>query len=168
MIINMSVTKNVNLALEVLVAQVADAGCGGGDPVSDPIYCKMMSQIRAMLNEYGTIYRYSAEKLPIAEIYGDLVKCAADGEMNYGRLVAIYTLLYVYAEKYKASAVQMRTIRTIFAKFLTKEISPWIRRRGGMNDFLYNRNVCYVVASVVIGVIAVAMIKDVVHWFISK
>lgn len=167
----MAVLKNVNLALEVLVTQVAVAGCGQGEPLCDPVYHKMMRQIKTMLNDHGDVYRYNAEMLPIEEIYDELVRCAADGEMNYGRLVAVYTLLYVYAEKYKGSTKQLKIIRNSFTRFLTKEVSPWIRRRGGMNDFLYNqynRNVCYVAASVVIGVIAAVMIKDAVHWFISK
>ena len=157
----MSIIKNTDLALKVLVVQVIDAATREGHQVKDPVLDKMLKNINIMLANNRNEYHMAAKNLPIDNVYDELCSCSADAEMRWGRVVAIFTLLYVYAEQNRDFQSKLRDIKKIFTKVLLKEVSPWIRCQGGMTNYV---NPCkhyplYVMA--VFGV--VMMIYDVCH-----
>ena len=133
---NMSTIKNTNLALEVLVVQVVDVATGKCK-VKDPALNKLMKNIKIILKNNSYEYYMATQNLRIDDLYDELTKCSADARMNWGRFVAIFALLYVYADQNRGDDDKLWHIRRIFTKFLLKDVAPWIRNQGGISNYVY-------------------------------
>ena len=157
--LEMPIIKNTDTALKVLVVQVIDAATHGGT-VKDPVLDKMLKNVNIILKNNRYEYHMAAENLPIDKVYDELCSCSADAEMRWGRVVAIFTLLYVYAEQNRDFQSKLRDIKEIFTKFLLKEVAPWIRCQGGMSIYV---NPCKHYPLYVMAVFGVAMIYVVCH-----
>ena len=132
----MSIIKNTDLALEVLVVQVVEVATGKSK-VKDPALNKLIKNIKILLKNNSYEYYMATANLRIGDIYDELTRCSAYARMDWGRFVAIFTLLYVYADQNRRDENKLRHIRKIFTKFLLKDVAPWIRNQGGMSNYVY-------------------------------
>ena len=117
---------NINLTTENLVDQVINAATERYVVKNN----KMVNEITKMINENEHFYLCIVKQLTINEIQCVLTQCFVDGTINWGRIIAVLTILYVHARKNKDCDVCLRTLKCVFTKFLLKKVSPWIRKHN--------------------------------------
>lgn len=130
------IIKDVDWALERLVVQII---CAATDEIyitHTPVVDKVLDNIKAMIGENKEFYSTTVLGLTGEKIDQTLTSCFEDGKMNWGRIVSVLSLLYVYAEQRKDCSVCKRQLKDVFTKALLKHAAPWIRMRGGMNDYV--------------------------------
>ena len=160
----MSIIKDTDRALRVLAVQVIDAGADFNYSAHNPVLDKMLKEIKIMLEDHEQYYRTVAENLTGEKVDQVLAACFDDGKINWGRIVAVFTLLYVFAGKYKDCCICRRALMNGFIAALQKEVTPWIRNRGGISDYVYpcNHHMC-LAQYFVIALCAVVMLNDACH-----
>jgi len=129
---------DIDLTLEVLVARISQSAQDDDKFLNgDMLFYKMQKNVNLMLCEYAEHYYsivYDPYPISISNVLANLLK---EGNLNWGKIVSIYTLLYVYSEKFKGRPRQLKAIRRLFNKFLIEEVAPWIRKTGGLSNYLH-------------------------------
>lgn len=161
-LLDMPILKNTDLAIEVLICQVTYVTTDGpvhGDTVLD----KMLKEVGTMLKENGDVFRAIVDDPVPRCAHCVLVEMLEDGKINWGRIVAMFALLYTYSQKFRGRYKCLKALRAIFVKFFLKEVTPWIRSVGGMYNFVYpcKHTILYLTGCV----LAIVMFYDV---FIRK
>lgn len=161
----MSIIKDVDLTIEALIEQVIDvASARDGSTISNPVLDKLLEEIDLLIQENESFYHDAVENLDAYKVNQALASCFADGKMNWGRIVVVLTLLYVYAEQNGDCDKCRQMLKSVFTKELTKYAAQWIRARGGMRNYVdrCQHRLCTCLCIVIVICVAM-MIKDVHH-----
>ena len=157
--------RNTDLALETLVLAIADAGSRRGINGfgMEPVVLKLLKEVKKKIKENQSFYRSIVEEVNIHKIQGILSTCLSEGgDMNWGRFVAIFALLYVYAEKNKECSKCLSVLRSIFTEFLQKEVGPWIKTHGGIYEYACEYHYRFWIGFYIMtGIIAIVLVKKV-------
>ena len=140
---------DTDLALEVLVVQVIAAASEDRKrklKKKDVVLDKMLKDIKIMFRQNEIFFFSIAEMYHIDKLDQEMRRCFADGRINWGRIVAIFALLYAYARQKKSDYPYLRALTRVFTKFLLQEVAQWIKIRGGFSDYVNPCNHLFCIA----------------------
>ena len=132
----MSIIKDIDLALDRLVVQVICAAIDDIYIISNPVLDKMLDDIKLMLKDHEEFYHLAAENLTGEKVDQALARCFEDGKINWGRVVSVLTLLYVYTQQRQDCCICKQQLRGVFKKALQTYATPWIKTNGGMENYV--------------------------------
>ena len=134
-----------DLTLQTLVIRVINVATEQ-NVIKDSILDKIIKDIKKMMIANENFYTNVMKYLTINKINDVLTECFVDDVTNYGRMIAVLTLLYVYARKNKDNYRCLNMLKNIFTNVLLKEMAPVINKCGGFNNFINPCNHYFCVA----------------------